>query len=69
MFLLKMIIIIIYDDNNSIFYKIYLHVKDPYEAKYQYLIKTLNNKKDFIKYSNDFQDVYENIEECNLNRQ
>ena len=45
--------------------------KDPYEAKYQYLI----NKREkvgldhfkypraFIEYSNDMQDVYKNIED------
>ena len=41
--------------------KIYLYAKDPYEAKYQYLInktestglKHFNDKKAFIEYSND----------------
>ena len=50
----------------------YLHV-EPYEVKYQYLInkrekatlKHYNHPKVFIKYSNDVQDVYKNIEECN----
>ena len=50
--------------------KIYLYAKDPYEAKYQYLINKrekvgLDNFKDpkaFIEYSNDMQDVYKNIE-------
>ena len=53
--------------------KIYLHAKDPYEAKYQYLINKcekvgLNHFKDpraFIKYSNDMQDVYKSIEDYN----
>ena len=53
--------------------KIYLYVKDPYEAKYQYLINKrekvgLNRLKDpkaFIKYSSDMQNVYKNIEEYN----
>ena len=36
--------------------KIYLYAKDPYEAKYIYLI----NKRE---YSNDMQDVYKNIED------
>ena len=53
--------------------KIYLYVKDPYEAKYQILIdkrervglKTFNNPKTFIEYSNDMQDVYKNINEYN----
>ena len=47
--------------------KIYLYVKDPYEAKYQYLInklenirlKKLNDLKAFIEYLNDMQDDYE----------
>ena len=51
--------------------KIYLYVKDPHEAKYQYLINErekegLNHQDDskaFIEYSNDMKDVYENIEE------
>ena len=54
--------------------QIYLYAKDPYEAKYQFLInkrestglKNLNNPKAFIEYSNDIQDVYKNIEECNM---
>ena len=45
--------------------KIYLYVKDPYEAKYQFLInkreniglKHYNDPKAFIEYSNDMQDV------------
>ena len=53
--------------------KIYLYAKDPYEAKYQYLInkrekvglKHYNDPKVFIEYSNDVQDVYKNIEEYN----
>ena len=51
--------------------KIYLYAKDPYEAKYQYLInihenvglKRFNDPKAFIKYSNDMCDVYKNINE------
>ena len=46
--------------------KIYLHVKDPDEAKYQLLINTgertglkhFNNHKAFIEYSNHMRDVY-----------
>ena len=46
--------------------KIYLYAKDPYEAKYQYLInmrekaglKYFNDLKAFIEYSNDMQYVY-----------
>ena len=51
--------------------KIYLYAKDPYEAKYQHLIKIrekvglkcFNDPKAFIKYSNDMHDVYKNIDE------
>ena len=54
--------------------KIYLYAKDPYEAKYQFLInknestgsKHFNDPKAFIEYSNDMQDVYKNIEEYNI---
>ena len=53
--------------------KIYLYPKDPYEKKYQYLINKrekvglyhFNNPKAFMEYSNDMQDVYENIEDYN----
>ena len=53
--------------------KIYLYVKDPYEAKYQYLINKrekvgLDHFKDpkaFMEYSNDIEDVYKNIENYN----
>ena len=56
--------------------KIYLYAKDPYEAKYQFLInkrestgsKYLNDSKAFIEYSNDMDDIYKNIEEYNLNK-
>ena len=49
--------------------KIYLYAKDPYEAKYQYLINKrekvgLDHFKDhkaFMEYSNDMKDVYKNI--------
>ena len=51
--------------------KIYLYAKDPKEAKYKLLIdkrestdlKYLNNWKSLIKYSNDVNDIYKNIEE------
>ena len=53
--------------------KIYSYAKDPYEAKYQYLINKresvgidhFNDPKAFIEYSNDMHDVYENIDEYN----
>ena len=49
--------------------KIYLCAKDPYEAKYQYLIKINekvgighhNDPRAYIKYLNDMRDVYKNI--------
>ena len=51
--------------------KIYLYAKDPYEAKYQYLINIrrkvdlnlFNDPEAFIEYLNDMQDVYKNIDE------
>ena len=53
--------------------KIYLYAKGPYETKYQYLINKrekvgldhFNDPKTFMEYSNDMQDVYQNIEEYN----
>ena len=53
--------------------KIYLYAKDPYEAKYQYLIKKLEkvrldhfkDPKAFMEFSNDMKDVYKNIENYN----
>ena len=57
--------------------KIYLYAKDPYEAKYQFLInkrestglKHFNDPKAFIEYSNDMQDVYKNIDEYNTDKE
>ena len=54
--------------------KIYLHGKDVYDKKYQFLIskrestglKHFCDTKVFIEYSNDMQDVYKNIEEYNI---
>ena len=51
----------------------YVYAKDPYEAKYQYLINIrkragLNHYNDpnaFMEYSHDMQHVYKNIEEYN----
>ena len=53
--------------------KRYLYAKDPYEAKYQYLINKkegvgINHFKDpkaFFEYSNDMNDVYKNIDDYN----
>ena len=49
--------------------KVYLYAKDPYEAKYQYLIKIRekvgidhhNDPRAYIEYLNDMHDVYRNI--------
>ena len=53
--------------------KIYLHAKDPFEDKYQFLInkresiglKHFKDPKAFIEYSNDMQHVYKNINKYN----
>ena len=53
--------------------KIYLYAKDPYEAKYQFLInkrenielKHFNDPKFFVEYSSYMQDVYKNTDEYN----
>ena len=55
----------------------YLHTKDPYEAKHQFLInkresiglKRFNDPKSLIEYSNDMQDVYKNINEHNTGKE
>ena len=57
--------------------KTYLHVKDPYEHKYQFLInkresvrlKHFNDPKAFIEYSNDMYDVYNNIDHYNPDKE
>ena len=62
--------------NQSDIDKIYLYAKDPYEAKYQLLIKKreiaglnhFNDAKVFIEYLNDIQDVYKNVEECHIGK-
>ena len=64
-------------ENQSDIDKIYLYVKDPYEPKYQYLINKregvgINHFKDseaFIDYSNNMHDVYENIDDYNLDKE
>ena len=56
--------------------KIYLHAKDPYKIKHQYLInksekldlKHYDDPKAFIEYSNDMEDVYKNIGEYNFGK-
>ena len=60
-------------NNQPDFDKIYLYAKDPYEAKYQYLINKrekvgsdhFDDHKAFIEYSNDMQDVHKNIDDYN----
>ena len=57
--------------------KIYLYAKDPYEAKYQFLIKKresvginrLNDPKTFIEYSNNMHKVYKNIDYYNPDKE
>ena len=54
-----------------------MYAKDPYEAKYQFLInkrestglRHFNDPKAFIDYSNDMHDVYENIDEYNIDKE
>ena len=56
--------------------KIYLYVKDPYEDKYQYLIKKredvgrkhFQNPQAFIEYSSHINDVFPDINEYNPNK-
>ena len=56
--------------------KIYQYAKDPYEEKYEHLIKKrkkvglkyYDDSKAFMEYPNGMQDVYENIEEYNLGK-
>ena len=57
--------------------KIYLYAKDPYEAKYQYLINKregvgidhFNDPKAFIECSNDMHYDYKNTDEYNLDKE
>ena len=54
-----------------------MYAKDPYEDKYQFLIKKresiglkyFNNPKAFIEYSNDMHDVYKNINHYNPDKE
>ena len=56
--------------------KLYLYAKDLSGPRYEYLIKNrenagikhLNDSKAFIECSNKMDDVYENINDYNLNR-
>ena len=57
--------------------KKYLYAKDPYEDKYQFLIKRresigvkhFNDSKAFIEYSNDMHDVYKNVNYYNPDKE
>ena len=57
-------------------HKIYLCSKDPFEAKYQFLInkrestgfKHFNAFQAFIEYSNNMADIYKNIDNYNSNK-
>ena len=62
--------------DNNIIDKIYLYAKDLEEQKYQLLIKkreqagikNLKNPAAFIEYSNNMDDVHDDIEDCNKKR-
>ena len=64
-------------NNRSDIDKICLYAKDPYEAKYQFLIdkrKSMGlehfyDSKAFMEYSNDMQDVHNNIDEYNIDKE
>ena len=64
-------------NNQSDIDKIYLYAKDPFKAKYQFLInkrestglQSFNDSKAFIEYSNDMQNVYKNIDEYNVDKE
>ena len=57
--------------------QIYLYTKDPYQAKYQYLVNKregvginhLNDRKAFIEYSNDMHHFYKNINYYNPDKE
>ena len=57
--------------------KIYLYTKDPYEVKYQYLIKIRekvgidphNDPRAYIEYSSDMHDVYKKINYYNHDKE
>ena len=56
--------------------KIYLYAKDPYEAKYQFLVNKrestglnhFNDSKAFTEYPNNMVDIYKNIEDYNSSK-
>ena len=57
--------------------QIYFYAKDPYEAKYQYLINKrkgvgmnhFNDPKAFIVYSNDMRNAYKNVDDYNPDKE
>ena len=57
--------------------KIYVYAKNPYDDKYQFLVKKresiglkhFNGPKAFIEYSNDMHNVYKNIDHYNLGKE
>ena len=63
--------------NKCIIDKTYLYAKDPYEAKYHFLInkrettelKHFYDLKALTEFSNDMHDVYENIDEYNIDKE
>ena len=67
---------LIKQDSDNLIEKIYLYAKDLNEAKYQLLVKKLedvgikylNDLKMFIEHSNTMDDVYNNIDDYNLTR-
>ena len=56
--------------------KIYYHIKNPFESKYQLVInrrekaeiKQEKNSREFINYSKTIDDVYENLKDHNLTK-
>ena len=64
-------------NNQPDIYKIYSYAKDPYEDKYQFLIKKRENitlkhfniPKAFIEYPNDMHDVYKNFDHYNPDKE
>ena len=54
-----------------------MYTKDPYEDKYQFLVrrreniavKHFNDSKAFVDYSNDMRDVFENINDYNADKE
>ena len=62
--------------DNNVIDKIYLYADDLEEPKYQLFIKkteqtgikNLNDLTAFIEYSNNMDDIYDNINDCNKKR-